>query len=368
MKGFTAIAQPLTNLLRKDQPLSWDVECERAFVTLKETLATTPILIMSDPMKPFILITDWQPEAISVILAQKGNEGREHVIEYASRTIPDERRNDSASQGECYAVVWGIQHFHPYLYGHRFLLITDHEPVFALKRLTNYTGMIGWWAVRLQEYDFDIIHRKTERHGSADGLTRLHRLTKVAKVEIELIWTQDSEHRAESESVELLVIQAWRSEVEGDLLGFIFGTVDPGHWQTIARELLVPFVQLLDDLLIDIISHCDENPAPHVLSRSLTPYLQWSACLEEREGGGSYPSRVEYLNPRGIIDVLFFQLRTTLEEEAVAEEAEVEDESEEGTSEEERSYSEYSEGSCSSRAKEGRDSGREAVVGAFQRH
>ncbi|GBG61874.1 hypothetical protein CBR_g23826 [Chara braunii] len=178
IKGFAAIARPLTNLLRKDQPLSWDAECQQTFATLKDALATTPILIRSDPSKQSILITDWQPEAISAILAQKGNDGREHVIEYASRTVPDERRNDSAPQGECYAVVWGIQHFHPYFYGQKFRLVTDHEPLLALKKLTNYMGMIGRSAVRLQEYDFDIIHRKTERHGNADGLTRLHRPAK----------------------------------------------------------------------------------------------------------------------------------------------------------------------------------------------
>ncbi|GBG76808.1 hypothetical protein CBR_g23023 [Chara braunii] len=133
IKGFAAIARPLTNLLRKDQPLSWDAECERAFATLKDALATTPILILPDPAKQFILITDWQPEGISAILAQKGNDDREHVIEYASRTVPNERRNDSAPQGECYAVVWGIQHFYPYLYRQKFLLVTDHEPLLALK-------------------------------------------------------------------------------------------------------------------------------------------------------------------------------------------------------------------------------------------
>ncbi|GBG65254.1 hypothetical protein CBR_g50296 [Chara braunii] len=84
IKGFAAIARPLTNLLRKDQPLSWDAECQQAFATLKDALATAPILIRPDPSKQFIPITDWQPEAISAILAKKGNDGREHVIEYAA--------------------------------------------------------------------------------------------------------------------------------------------------------------------------------------------------------------------------------------------------------------------------------------------
>ncbi|GBG85935.1 hypothetical protein CBR_g40748 [Chara braunii] len=156
IKGFAAIARPLTNLLRKEQPLHWDDECNQAFGALKDALVTAPILIRPDPSQQFILITDWQLEAISAILAEKGNDGKEHVIEYASRTVSDERRNDSAPQGECYAVVWGIQHFHPYLYGQKFLLVTDHEPLLALKKLTNYTGMIGRWAVRLPPYEDEL--------------------------------------------------------------------------------------------------------------------------------------------------------------------------------------------------------------------
>ncbi|GBG75459.1 hypothetical protein CBR_g20090 [Chara braunii] len=301
IKGFVAIARPLTNLRRRDQPLSWDAECERAFATLKDALATASILIRPDPMKQFILITDWQPEMISAILAQKGNDGPEHVIKYASRTVPNERRNDSASQGECYAV------------GQKFLLVTDHEPLLALKRLTNYTGTIGRWVVRLQEYDFDIIHRKTERHDNADGLTRLHRPAK------------------------------------------------PDHRQLIVRELTIPraqAAQLVDDLPLDIISQCDESPVPHVLSRTQTPYLQWSACLEEQGGNNNPRSQAKYLNPRRIIDISFFQPRTTSEDEVLTlEEEEEENEEEDGEKEEEEtpeegSYNEHSEGEQSEEEEE----------------
>ncbi|GBG62566.1 hypothetical protein CBR_g31203 [Chara braunii] len=72
IKGFTTIARPLTNLLRKDQPLKWNADCEKAFVALKKALASAPILIRSDPGKQFIVITDLQLEAISNILARRG--------------------------------------------------------------------------------------------------------------------------------------------------------------------------------------------------------------------------------------------------------------------------------------------------------
>ncbi|GBG71030.1 hypothetical protein CBR_g8329 [Chara braunii] len=116
----------------------------------------------------------------------------------------------------------------------------------------------------------------------------------------------------------------------------------PGHRQLIVWELSVPFVQLIDDLPLDIISQCDESPVPHVLPRRLTQYLQWSACLEERGGGGNYPLRSEYQNPRGIIDILFFQPRALSEGEAITVEEEEEEDEEDETSEE-RSYFEHSE-------------------------
>ncbi|GBG82970.1 hypothetical protein CBR_g36496 [Chara braunii] len=374
IKGFAAIARPLTNLLRKDQPLNWDAECQQAFATLKDTLAIAPILIRPDPSKQYILITDWQPEAISAILAQKGNDGHGHVIEYASRTVPDEQRNDSAPQGECCAVVWGIQHFHPYLYGQKFRLVTDHEPLLALKKLTNYTAMIGRWAVRLQEYDFDIVHRKTERHGNANGLTRLHRPAKVPKGE-EITLTADVDrgqstpalHRA----TRVAVYPCLAHQRGGRAPRIPIRSSRPGHQELITQELTIPIAQLADDLPLDIISQDDEHPIPHVLSRTFTPYLQWSTCVE---GAAKRipPSQRQYLDPRTVRDLAFFRHPTAKQLAAIREEEEEEEstESDEGEDEweesgesdevlgeedetpEEGSYTEHSEGEQSEEEEE----------------
>ncbi|GBG59321.1 hypothetical protein CBR_g32333 [Chara braunii] len=161
-----------------------------------------------------------------------------------------------------------------------------------------------------------------------------------------LTWTRDVEHRAWVAYMELLIIQAWRTEVEGDLLGFLFGSVRPDYRQQIVQELTIPLTQLVDDLPLDIISQSDESPVPHVSSRTLTPYLQWSACLEELAGNNNPPSHQPYLDPRGIIDLAFFQPRTASEDEVIALEEE-EEENEEGSEEKdeapnEGSYSEHS--------------------------
>ncbi|GBG75223.1 hypothetical protein CBR_g19859 [Chara braunii] len=131
IKGFATIAGPLINLLRKDQPLIWTLECDQAFSKLKAALISGPVLIRLDPEKPFVLITDWQPEAISAILVQVGPSGLESVVEYASKSVLACKRNYAAPTGECYAALWGISHFRAYLYGRKFTLVTDHEPLLA---------------------------------------------------------------------------------------------------------------------------------------------------------------------------------------------------------------------------------------------
>ncbi|GBG92577.1 hypothetical protein CBR_g56090 [Chara braunii] len=154
IKGFAAIAGPLTNLLRKDQSLIWTPECDQAFSKLKDALISAPVHIRPDPEKPFVLITAWQPETISAILAQVGPSGLESVLEYASKSVPACKRNYAAPTGECYAALWGISHF-AYLYGRKFTLVTDHV---ALKKSKDYSGMIGRWATVLLSMDFDIRH------------------------------------------------------------------------------------------------------------------------------------------------------------------------------------------------------------------
>ncbi|GBG69815.1 hypothetical protein CBR_g4644 [Chara braunii] len=352
IKGFAAIAGPLTNLLHKDQPLIWTPECDQPFSILKAALISAPVLIRPYPEKPFVLITNWQPEAISTILAQVGPSRLESVVEYASKSVTACEHNYAAPTGECYAALWGISHFRAYLYGRKFTLVTDHEPLLALKKSKDYSGMIGRWATVLQSMDFDIRHRKRERHGNADGLTRLHRPEKVPKGE-EVTWMGTSEHPTWIENPELLIIQAWRTNVEGDLLGFLFGSVRPGRRHLIAQEIIAPIVQLADDLSPDIYFQSDDNPAPYIFERSLDPYLQWTACLEEPRDEDTLPSRQEYLKPYEIIPHALYPRV----EEVVIDDDEEEDEDEETS--EEGSYSEHSEGELSQGEEEEEETGYE---------
>ncbi|GBG80517.1 hypothetical protein CBR_g30978 [Chara braunii] len=163
-----------------------------------------------------------------------------------------------------------------------------------------------------------------------------------------LTWTRDEEQREWFEYSELMIVQAWRTDVEGDLLRFLFGSVHPSHRQPITLELTVPLAQLADDLPLEIVSQSDESPVPHVLIRTLIPYQQWSACLEEPGSGHNPPSQWDYLDPRELLNLAFFQERVAsedeeieIEEESVEEEEEATEEDEEEETPEEGNYSEH---------------------------
>ncbi|GBG69186.1 hypothetical protein CBR_g3885 [Chara braunii] len=169
---------------------------------------------------------------------------------------------------------------------------------------------------------------------------------------VKVTWTRHEEHRQWAEYLELLIVQAWKTRVEGDLLEFLFGSVRPDHHQLIVQELTVPLAQLADDLPLEIVSQSDNSPIPHVLTQTLAPYLQWSACLEEPGSGRNPSSQRDYLSPYEIVDLSFFQNRMASEnkeveieeEEENSEEEEGEEEDAEGETPEEGSYGEHNEG------------------------
>ncbi|GBG83686.1 hypothetical protein CBR_g37487 [Chara braunii] len=164
-------------------------------------------------------------------------------------------------------------------------------------------------------------------------------------LEIEFRWSEAApfgeglEHQ--EDSVEFLIIQAWRTAKQGDLLGFLFGKVEEGNLTLIADELLVFLTQLADDLPLDILSHSDKQPGTHMLSRTLEPHLVWSTCTEIDEDNCLYPSQALYLE----IDVTDLTFWDPIARQNIAQDEEIrgadEEEEEEESSSEERDDPDY---------------------------
>ncbi|GFT12586.1 nucleobindin-2 [Trichonephila clavipes] len=99
-------------------------------------------------------------------------DGQERVVAYWSKCLSKPERNYCVTRKELLAIVKAIEHFHHYLYGQKFLLRTDHASLTWLMNFRNTEGQVARWIQRLNEYYFDIRHRKGSSHGNADALSR----------------------------------------------------------------------------------------------------------------------------------------------------------------------------------------------------
>ena len=169
--NFSHIASPLNNLLKQDVAFSWNVACQKAFDTLKRNLVNPPILSYPDSTQEFILTTDASKLAIAYILSQK-RDGKECVIEYGGRAIRKNEKAFSSSDLEGLAVLEGIKAYRPYLVHDHFKVITDHSALQYLKNVKADTGRLARWAIQLQSYDYEVIHRKGLKNKNADALSR----------------------------------------------------------------------------------------------------------------------------------------------------------------------------------------------------
>ncbi|GBO31696.1 Transposon Ty3-G Gag-Pol polyprotein, partial [Araneus ventricosus] len=218
VRNFSAIERPLHKLTEARSNFNWTEECEKSFNSLKQALTTSPVLTYPRTDKEFILDTDASNEGIGAVLSQKiGNE--EGVIAYFSKSLGKPERNYCVTRNELVAIVKSIEHFHHYLYGWKFLLRTDHASLRWLLNFREPEGQIARWIQRLQEYDFEIQHRKGTSHGNADALSRKSFLT------TEDAWSSNEVQKAQLED------PAIRPILEKKL-----NSEDRPSWQEIAPE------------------------------------------------------------------------------------------------------------------------------------
>ncbi len=168
---FNIIAHFVHALLKKNVTWTWSEEAQEAFNTLNEKLSKFSILRRLDFSKVFILHTNWNPFGISVILGQLDEEGKEYVIVYASRSNNKAKSNYSSYEGECLVIIWAIIHFKPYLYGTKFILYIDHQPIKWLMTNDKLIGKLVHWAFILKEYEFKVIHQPGITHQNMDTMS-----------------------------------------------------------------------------------------------------------------------------------------------------------------------------------------------------
>lgn len=68
VQGSSALAAPLTPVLRKDAEFKWTDKQQKAFETLKVKMTTAPVLVVYDPDKPVAMRPDASYDGLGCVL------------------------------------------------------------------------------------------------------------------------------------------------------------------------------------------------------------------------------------------------------------------------------------------------------------
>ena len=184
IKQFSQVASPLYELTKGDLPknakIKWTQECEDAFNELKERCCQSPVLGYADFTIPFKLKTDASTRGLGAVLCQDQKKRddpenqEERVIGYASRSLSTAEGNYPAHKLEFLALKWSVtEKFHPYLYGNKFQVFTDSNPLTYVLTTAKLDATSHRWVATLSNYDFELIYRSGKTNTEADALSRI---------------------------------------------------------------------------------------------------------------------------------------------------------------------------------------------------
>lgn len=155
----------------------WGSDQQKAFDSLKESLTNISTLGYYDIKDRTVVIADASPVGLGAVLIQINNKGP-RIIAYGHKTLTNCERRYCQTEKEALALVWAVEHFHVFLYGKEFELVTDHKPlevIFGPK--SKPCARIERWIMRLQSYKYRVVYQPG-KNNIADPLSRLCKIPK----------------------------------------------------------------------------------------------------------------------------------------------------------------------------------------------
>ena len=167
VEGFSKIAIPLTNLLKKDQKFEWSDTCQHSFKELRQRLTTAPVLALPSEKDGYVVYSDASKQGLGCVLMQN-----DRVIAYASRQLKKHEENYLTHDLELAVVVFALKIWRHYLYGVPCRIFTDHKSlqyIFTQKELNLRQRR---WLELIKDYDCTIEYHPRKSNVVVDALSR----------------------------------------------------------------------------------------------------------------------------------------------------------------------------------------------------
>ncbi|GFT58076.1 transposon Tf2-9 polyprotein [Trichonephila clavipes] len=165
-------AKPLSDLLRDNAVFHFGPEQQLAFQTLRQKLSENPVLHIFKPGAKLELHTDASKFGYGAILLQQLDDNKLHPIHYFSKKTTPEEEKYSSYELEVLAVIESLKKYRNYLVGNKFKIVTDCSAFQKTMSKKQLTPKIARWALFLEDFNYEIIHRPGKQMGHVDCLSR----------------------------------------------------------------------------------------------------------------------------------------------------------------------------------------------------
>lgn len=172
LPNFSGIAKPLIELTQKNTRFKWTEVHQKAFDYLKDSLNVIPLLSYPDVTREFTLYTDASQFCIGACLTQLNKDNEELPVYFISHKLSDTQTRWSTIEKEAFAVFYSVQKLNYILYGAKFTIKTDHQPLIYLLNAPSNNRKIQNWMLQLAAYNCTIEHIKGTDNHMADMLSR----------------------------------------------------------------------------------------------------------------------------------------------------------------------------------------------------
>lgn len=117
---------PLTELLRINS-FVWNLATIEGFAHLKMAMINTPVLVLPNFEKTFVVQIDASATGVGAILSQEG-----HHLAFFNEQMLVKLQASSTYFREMFAITKAICEWRQYLLGQRFVIQTDHQSLCSL--------------------------------------------------------------------------------------------------------------------------------------------------------------------------------------------------------------------------------------------
>lgn len=170
VKDFAVTAAPLFKLLQAKSLPSPDDEVWKLFYTLRDGIASAPLLHHLDYAHPVIVRTDACNDGLGAVLLNV-IDGQEKIVSYISHAFNATEKRWSTIEMEAYAIFFSLKKWESFLLGHPFVVETDHRNLVFLYRSIN--AKVGRWREFINLFDVTVVHIPGVTNVVADGISRV---------------------------------------------------------------------------------------------------------------------------------------------------------------------------------------------------